>query len=279
MIKNETFIHDLQAHYAPRQLSERILAALASAGKDLGCLTLEDLAPLDEFHIRGRQATVELAERLHPAPEHEVLDAGSGLGGASRYLAHTYGCRVVGLDLTEEYVEAAKMLAVRTNLSDRVTYQVGSSADMPFDANRFDIVWLQHASMNIADKPRLYREIHRVLKPGGRFAMYDILAGSGGPVLFPVPWAHTAEQSFLSPPETVRGLLDNLGFKNTHWRDMTEPGRAFFEAILAKAKTNGPPPLGFHVFLGPDFRAMAVNTLQNLSENRIAVIEAVYEKM
>ncbi len=99
---------NIRRHYTRQDLGHALLSALAAAGKDLDHLKPEDLAPVDEFHIRGREATIELAQQLRLDSTKHVLDVGSGLGGASRYLALAYGCRVTGLDLTPEYVRVAQ---------------------------------------------------------------------------------------------------------------------------------------------------------------------------
>lgn len=177
------------AHYGHPDLETAILETLIAAGKDIDRLRPEDLAPIDEFHIRGRKATQELARELRLEESMQVLDVGSGLGGASRYLALEFGCRVTGLDLTEEYCRVATMLARRLGLDSRVCYRHGNALAMPFEDASFDALWTQHAAMNIPDKTQLYREVWRVLKPGGALAIYDILAGAGGPLHFPVPWA------------------------------------------------------------------------------------------
>ena len=151
-------------HYGRGGLLDRILAALAEAGRDIAHLTIDDLAPVDEFHSRRRLATEELAALLAPSANDRVIDIGSGLGGPSRYLAATYGCRVSGVDLTPEFVEAATALTSRVGLTDRVDFRVGSALDLPFPEASFDCAWSQNVVMNIADRPRYYAEMHRVLR-------------------------------------------------------------------------------------------------------------------
>ena len=215
----------IQTHYARSDLGSAILAALEKAGKDISRLTLDDLAPIDEFHIRGRTATLELARAAGLDAEKHVLDVGSGVGGASRRLAKEFGCRVTGIDLTEEYCRAATMLSERTGLSQLVEYRQGDATNLPFDDASFDVVWTAHVAMNIPDKSRLYSEMHRVLKPGGTLAIYDILAGPSGPVLFPVPWARTPDTSFLAAPDELRKLLEETGFIVSDWSDTTDVAR------------------------------------------------------
>jgi ubiquinone/menaquinone biosynthesis C-methylase UbiE len=271
---------NVQGHYGRQDLLQAILAALTKAGKDVNNLRPEDLAPVDEFHIRGREATLELASLVKLRADHKVLDVGCGVGGASRYLASEFGCHVTGLDLTAEYCQAAESLADRLGMRSRVSYRQGSALNMPFDDESFDVVWTQHAAMNIADKAKLYSEIVRVLRPGGYLALYDVLAGPAGPVYYPVPWAQDPSISFLAAPDKLREDLEATGLHIISWRDTSELGRAWFKEVAAKMEQQGrSPALGFHVLLGPDFRVMAQNQVRNLNENRIMLIECVAQKL
>jgi ubiquinone/menaquinone biosynthesis C-methylase UbiE len=167
------------------------------------------------------------------------------------------------------------MLSDRIGLSELVDYRQGDATNLPFPDASFDIVWTEHVAMNIPDKPELYREMHRVLKPGGTLAIYDILAGPSGPVLFPVPWARTSESSFLATPDELRNLLGEAGFNIAAWSDTTDAARAWFVALAEKIRKEGMPPLGFHVLLGADFQAMAQNQRRNLEEARIVLAQVV----
>ncbi len=268
----------VQTHYTRSDLGDAILAALERAGKDVNRLTPEDLAPIDEFHIRGRAATLELARAAGLDATKRVLDVGCGVGGTSRCLAREFGCRVTGIDLTDEYCRVAEMLSARTGLAHLVDFRQGDATDLPFDDNEFDVVWTEHAAMNIPDKARLYREMHRVLKPGGTLAIYDVLAGPSGPVLFPVPWARTPDASFLVYPDELRRLLVEADFTVTDWSDTTEAARAWFVSLAERIRKEGFPPLGFHVLLGADFQAMAQNQGRNLQEGRIVLGQVVARK-
>ena len=271
---NET----IQAHYGRSDLASTILAALEKTGKDLDRLTLEDLAPVDEFHVRGRAATLELARAASVDSTKRVLDVGSGVGGTSRCLAREFGCRVTGIDLTDEYCRAAAVLSARVGLAELVDYRQGDATNLPFTDRSFDVVWTEHVAMNIPDKPRLYREMCRVLRPGGTLAIYDILAGPSGPVLFPVPWARTQDSSFLVTPAELRKLLEESGFTVTAWSDTTDAGRAWFVSVAERIRKEGLPPLGFHILVGPDFGAMAQNQRRNLEEGRIVLAQVVAKR-
>lgn len=267
------------AYYDKPDLGRTILEGLRQAGKEPDALTPEDLAPVDAFHIRGRAATAELAAHCRPGPGHEVLDVGCGLGGTARYLAAQYGCRATGLDLTPSYVDAAALLSDRVGLSDRVAFRSGSALAMPFADGAFDLAWTEHAQMNVPDKRGFCGEIHRVLKPGGRFAFHDIFQGPGGPPHFPTPWATEPSYSALIAAEDYRALLESLGYRVTLWEDRTAEGRDWFrERVAAMQKQQTPPPLGFHLLIGPVAREAQANILRNLEEERVTLVQGVAEK-
>jgi len=268
----------IEQHYTRPEIGDAILGALAATGKDVTSLEPDDLAPIDEFHIRGREATLELAHAAGIDASRYVLDVGSGIGGSSRCLAQAFGCRVVGIDLTAEYCRVATMLAERTGLSPRVTYRQGDALDLPFPDATFDIVWSQHASMNIPDKAGLYQEMHRVLKPGGALAIHDILAGPVSPLRFPVPWARVPETNFLVTPDELRILLEARGFRIVSWDDTTTQALEWFTMVAENVRRNGPPVLGFHLIFGPDVQRMGENQVRNLQEDRIVLAQIVARK-
>lgn len=263
----------VERHYASRSLLDSVLAAVDGALPEGGQLKPADLAALDQFHAGGLDASRMLATLAGLAPGQRVLDIGCGIGGPARFLAETFGCAVVGIDLTAEYCRIAEALTQRVGLADKVSFRPADALDLPFEGSSFDAVWTQHVAMNIADRPRLYGEIRRVLRPGGKLALYDAVAGSGDP-LFPVPWARDASTSFLLSPEALRTVLEQSGFTIVAWRDVTPEASRWFAA-----RTGGPPPtLGLHLLMGPDFRTMAANFGRSVLEGRVGLLMVVAEK-
>ena len=266
-------LEGVRDHYRATGLTERLKTALAVFGPEDRPLAPAQLAGLDQFHTRGLAATTDLARLAAITADMSVLDIGSGVGGPARVLAASFGCRVTGVDLSEPFVDAARYLTARTGQSGLVSFETGDALKLPFNDGRFDAAFLQHVAMNIADRARLYREIHRVLKPGGRFATYDVVSKSGDPH-YPVPWARTSATSFLLTAEATRAAIEPAGFRTLVFQDDSETATAWF----AQLRASGPPPSpNLGVVMGPDFAQLSFNLGRNLAEGRIGILTAVFE--
>ncbi|MGC4043710.1 MAG: class I SAM-dependent methyltransferase [Armatimonas sp.] len=229
----------------------------------------------------GLAATKRLADSLSPAEGESVLDVGSGFGGPARFLAATYGCQVVGIDLTPAYVEVAELLSQKTGLSERATFVAGNALELPFSAESFDHAWTQHVAMNIANKERLYQEIYRVLRPGGRLAIYDVMRGEGEPVLYPVPWAAEPDLSFLITPVELTKILTGVGFHELSQADLTSEGVAWFANAAASTPTtgNGTAFTIASILGGDSSRSQAFrNIARNLAEGRTQLLQIIVQK-
>lgn len=263
------------SHYGEAGIGARILKALEEEGVDINALTPETLAPIDQFHTRGILATREHAELAAPNEDMHVLDVGCGVGGPARYLAWTYGCRVTGVDLTEEFVAVAKMLTERCRLDHFVDFHQANALDLPFEDASFDMVWCQNVTMNIGDKAALYREIARVLKPGGRFTSTEMSAGDAGPPHFPLPWARVPEISFLAPQADMRAALEAAGFRILEWRDTTADVVASANTQTERARFS---KLGVALVAGTDLGKRVANSGRSLAEGRLANVMILAEK-
>jgi len=263
------------AHYTHGTLMDAILAKLAEARVALDGLTAQDLAPMDHLHGRGREATDEMIARLQPGPDHHVVDIGCGVGGPARYLAATAGARVSGIDLTPEFIAVAEKLAEMTGLSDKTDFRVGDALDLPFDDAAFDAGYTQNVSMSVPDKARFFAEAARVLKPGARFVAGEVAQGPGGDVLYPVPWAMTAEISHLTTPEQTAAILQDAGFRVEAIHESTDLALAYNEAARARAKDQGPPVLSPLVILRESALERMRNSARNVAQGRAVPVEFI----
>ncbi|MEV6773255.1 methyltransferase domain-containing protein [Nocardia sp. NPDC051030] len=260
----------IPAQYRTGRARINIEQALADAGKDLDRLEPGDLAMLEDFHTSGRIATYHLAELLTLTPGTEVLDAGTGIGGTARYLATRFDCRVTGVDMVQEYCDTADWLNGLVGLADRIVIRQGDVTDLPFADASFQVVFSQHVQMNVPDKAGLYREARRVLATGGRLAIWDIVAGDGRALDYPLPWAEAPEQSHLTSPAALRSTLESTGFGIEHWADLTDSSAATMRTVLALPES----PLGLHAFV-PNFRERAEHLTEALADGRLRAIQVV----
>jgi SAM-dependent methyltransferase len=256
---------EVQDHWTRKGVLARIDAVLTELGHDPQNLTPEILATVEHLHTGGLATTRDQAEQITLTPDSRVLDIGCGIGGPSRYLAHTYGCRVDGIDLTPEFVETGQVLTERCGLADRVTLQLGDALDLPFPDETFDVVWCQNVTMNIADKAGFLASVYSVLKPGGQFTSTEFSLGPGGDIIFPVMWAYDASTNFLDPEDVMRAQFDTAGFRILEWTN-------YSDTIVERAKqTEGKPPikLANHLVFGDDAPERRRNSDRNLKEKRI----------
>ena len=270
----------ISRHYESPNLLARIEEGLGKMGKSPTTVVLDDLGPVDEFHTRGPAATAELIALLNAGPGTHVLDVGSGLGGPARRLAAATGCRVTGIDLSADYCAVGTELTKWLGLTEQVKLTQGDGAQAADTAaGPYDAAWTIHVGMNVRDKPAFYAGIAKALKPGASFVIYDVLSNGGGDIHFPVPWANTAESSFVATLDEMKGHLAGAGFEVLQASDQTAESLAFFEESAARLqKLGAPPPLGLHLVLGPDFAKMIPNLWKNLAEGRAQVAAILCRK-
>lgn len=246
-------------HYSGRDLTRRLLAAIGAEAVAPGALPRAALSPVDQLHHGGFAQTERLAEVAGVAQGMRVLDAGSGIGGAARFLADAYGCRVDAIDLSADFVASASDLDVLVGLSDAITQTVGSVTNLPYAPAAFDLVWSQNVTMNVADKPAMFAEVLRVLAPGGVFAFTHICGTEGAPPDYPLPWAQSAQTSFLETEADLLALLDAAGFARIERHVFAPP----------------PPPPGAAdgpsdaVAMGDDMPLRRKNGAQSVADGRL----------
>lgn len=269
-------------HYSSGNLEQTLLSALRDSGVDPEHLEPGDLFPADELHVGGAVAARELAEAAGFASRTRVLDIGCGIGGPARLFASQFGAEVVGIDVTDEFIATAVSLTARCGLSDLVSYRVASALDLPFDSETFDRATLLHVGMNVEDKGTLFTEAFRVLKPGGVFAVFDIMRVGDGEAVYPMPWAGDASISFLGTPSSYEEYGRSAGFTVQTTRDRRELGVEFLtkmqRAAAQGADAPGPPRLGLPLVLGPDSGRRVGNLLTAVRAGSLAPVETLFRK-
>jgi ubiquinone/menaquinone biosynthesis C-methylase UbiE len=256
-----------------RDLKSAILAALEGTGVDPRTLTVDDLAPLDQFHGGGMLLTQRLANLGGLGPGMKVLDVGGGLGGPARTLAAEFGCSVTMIDLAESYVQAAALLTGLLGLNASVSHVVADALDPSFASGAFDVVWTQNSGMNISDKERLHEGFHRLLRPGGRLLTQEPMAGPVQPLIYPVMWAADESTSFLLTPDEMQALIETAGFRLRAWE--------YTKAVKSTARSEPRVPLQRIQPLVMGDRIEVINAAgrRNNAEGRIVMVQGVFDRM
>ncbi len=274
-----SYEQEVATHYTADHLLESIEAAVASIGKTTGDVTIEDLAPTDEFHVGSRPATQHLLNQLDFSAEDQILDVGCGLGGAARYIATEYGCHVTGIDLTQSFIDVGIQLNSWVGMNGGVTLRQANALAMPFEENAFDGATMLHVGMNIEDKFALFHEIYRVLRPGASLGVYDIMQIKAGDLTYPVPWATESHISKVATPETYEEAIGQAGFEIGAKTVRLDYALEFFEQIRAKTSSNGgPPPFGLHLLMQESTPLKVKNMIDNFADGLIAPVEIIVRK-
>ncbi len=266
----------ISTHYLHGNLLSAIRAGLEKQGIQPENTSVEDLGPVDEFHIGGRAASIHFLDQLKISASQSILDIGCGLGGAARFAAKTYGAKITGIDLTSEYVEVGQRLCEWVGLADSITLQQGSALSLPFEDASFDGAFMMHVGMNIEDKHVLFSEVSRVLKSGAKFGIYDIMKANDEELIYPVPWATTHETSWVAEPKDYRVELEANGFVVAGENNRHDFAMDFFKRMMAATEAaGGPPPLGLHVLMQQTTAEKIRNMVANLAAGRISPIEMI----
>ena len=159
-----------------------------------------------------------------PLKHQKMLDIGSGLGGCAFYLAKNYDAHVTGVEISPWMVEESKRRTPTRlrNLSQFVLIQADHV--LPFADNTFDIVYSKGVLTHVAQKEKIFKEMHRVLKPNGKLVIEDWLSPKQG------EWGnHIQEMAaseglilFAETENRYQSLLKATGFGDIHMRSESE---------------------------------------------------------
>ncbi len=265
-------------HYQKPRLWEFIQESIQQAEIDIHSLSREDIKFLDEFHLQGANISEQLAKLLQLDSSSHVLDVGCGIGGPCRMLADVYQCNVVGIDCTEEYIKIANELSKWVGLSDKTTFVHGDALKLPFEDHSFDIVWTQHAQMNIEDKAQFYSEIKRVLTKDGQFVYYDIFQGKVEDMYFPVPWAEIPENNHLIPHEVVLSFFNPVAWDYWLLEDHTRSSLDFLSQVITRAEKGESPSLGLNLLMQESTNVKFKNLHRCLVESLVEVHAGILKR-
>ncbi|MBB25460.1 MAG: hypothetical protein CME02_08060 [Geminicoccus sp.] len=282
----------VEAHYTRENLLSIIRDGLTAAGFDPDSSDASALSAVDEFHIGGSEASRFVGEALGAASGLRVLDIGCGIGGPARFMASTFGYHVTGIDLTADYVAVGNQLSTMVGLAEVVTLQQASALDLPFsdgstgDGAGFDAAYVMHVGMNIADKPQMMAEAARVLRPGGKLVVYDVMTQREGLVTYPLPWSDVPEDSAVDSLSAYEAALQTAGLVIEASETKRDFAVVFFEAMFARmnaaqaaggdgvggAAAGGPGRLGLHLLMGANTREKVGNVFGQIKDGLLAPV-------
>ncbi|MDR5899868.1 class I SAM-dependent methyltransferase [Halomonas vilamensis] len=238
--------------------------------------TLFELAPLDQLHIGGIKASAKLIQLLDAKTHPRVLDIGAGVGGLMRQAAEL-GFVLVGLDITHGFNRLNQGLSVLSGLEERAQCVTGDATHLPFATASMDAVLFQHSFLNMPDGQAVLSECRRVLRPGGKLVMHEVVSGPNALAMrYPVPWASDAAHSHLESAASLKTRLRDAGFYLNHFNDWSEDALAWRKRQRQREKetqNQRQAHLSPQLVFGERFLTMGKNLVANLADEAIKVVE------
>jgi ubiquinone/menaquinone biosynthesis C-methylase UbiE len=275
---NESSLNkSIKAHYSKAIDPDEIIKKIELLSQNDYNKLSNALSKLDQFHVRGIEATKELLADVE-LKKCFALDLGCGIGGPARFLAMEKKFNVVGIDLNPDYILMAHKFTKMLGLEKNAKFEVGNATALPYSDSLFDMVLTQHVQMNIQNKVKFYSEISRVLKPGGFFVYYDIFISGPDEIEFPVPWAEEDSISFLHTKSNMHEILEQVNLKIKDTNDQTMAGIDSFIKMKAGIQENGLPEIGVHLLMGSNASTKIANLLTALQEGSIEIESGIAHK-
>ena len=300
-------------HYnsGSNQIMKTILTGITKLNTTTNTITTQQLSPADHFHVGGAASAKHLFNHLSlPTAASDntvnILDVGCGLGGPARQLSSkTENYHVTGIDITKEYIAVASELSSFTD-NKRTEFFVGDITDtedcrLIYD-EAFDSAYMIHVGMNIPDKDLLANQLQRILKPGGRFGVYDICLAEGCDLIedidfikregirLPLPFSSTVEGlEGLSKGSTYDNIFQNSGFKLILNEDKKEYTLQFLKRLVDGFEKNDSEdddgekkklhPFGPWITMGSNYQEKIVNLKQFIESDIGSARFMVWEKL
>ena len=267
-------------HYGQPNLSRLIDTALRDARLLNQTLDHRLISAIDQFHIGGLRATMDMIRLANFMPEDLVLDIGCGIGGPSRTIASECNCKVTGVDLHLDYCKAARSISKSLGLGEQTHFIQANALNLPFEDRSYDAVWAQHITMNISNKNALWREFYRVLKPDGKLFMYEVTCNSDDKekIKYPTPWASKSEDSFLENIHNYKESLNKSGFFIEQLQDVSSIAKSSIKSVTERIEQGGHQRPGLEIVLGDRFSVMMENLLDSLNGNQLNVVRMIAAK-
>ncbi|MFR9728221.1 methyltransferase domain-containing protein [Saccharopolyspora sp. MS10] len=189
-------------------------------------------SPDEDIDAASRRTVERMTSKVEITPRTRILDIGSGYGGAARYLAQTYGCKVACLNLSE--VENARNVEFNraAGLDHLIEVKDGSFEDIPFQDNAFDLVWSQDAILHSGDRERVLEEVTRVLGKGGSFVFTDPMAADGARKQDLGPILDRLNLDTMGSPGFYRRELARLGLQTIDFEDLSSYLPVHYQRVL-----------------------------------------------
>lgn len=270
----------MTTHYRHDNLEGLIMDALQQAKSLNKPFDHRVISALDQFHIGGLGATLEMLDIAPLKPHDRVLDIGCGIGGPARTIASHRGCHVTGIDLSKDYCEAASLISRQLGMTQQTRFLQADAQKLPFQDNSFTALWTQHLTMNIKNKKKLWQEFFRTLQPNGRLIMYEVTTSDHGnnDINYPVPWAQDINSSFLASQRYYLESLSSCGFDIEHKLDISSHAQISIQGIIERIEQGKNQRPGLEQLLGDNFINMMHHLLQGLSSGALSVIQIIARK-
>jgi sarcosine/dimethylglycine N-methyltransferase len=194
--------------------------------------------PEEEIKMASRRTVQTMASCLEElGPKSRVLDLGAGFGGAARFLAKNFGCRVTALNLSPVQNERNRQMNREQKLDHLVEVVEASFEEVPYPDESFDYIWSQDAILHSGDRKKVMAEVKRLLKPGGQFVFTDPMAADNCPEGVLKPIYDRIHLETLGSPRFYKDTLEDLGMRFIEFKENTDHLVNHYSRVLQETES------------------------------------------